>query len=242
MACTVKLLLETLNSTPSLKPRVWNEKVDAGFQCSNTLEDFSKAMAYMYEVMQPEVDEVYPNLFIGNLKGILNIGLLKELGISHVLNLAAVTEDGDDLGQPKVDPSQFEEIHYEEVVMNDFCSLEDGGIQLNKFKKCSDMVQKFFSGQDDAKVVVNCFAGLSRSSSTVLAYLILHKNLSAVEALKLVKTNRDILPNNYNLANLAKIHNEKYGFEVGNVFDVEKSAGDVQREKFHTFLRPIYKD
>lgn len=239
MACTVKLLLDTLASTPSEKPREKNEKVNAGFNASNSLEDFSNAMAYMYEVMRPEVDEVFPNLYIGNLKGILSIELLKKLSITHVLNLAAGTNN---LGQPNVDPSLFEDIHYEEVVMNDFCILEDGGVQFGKFKKCADMVNKFFSSRENANVVVNCFAGLSRSSSTVLSYLILHQNMSAVDALKAVKTKRDILPNSYNLANVAKIHNEKYHFEVDNVFDVEKSAGDIQREKFYSFLRPIYDD
>jgi atypical dual specificity phosphatase/dual specificity phosphatase 3 len=62
--------------------------------------------------------------------------------------------------------------------------------------------------QESAKVVVNCFAGLSRSSSCVLAYLVLYKDLAATEALKTVKLRRDILPNNSNLAHLARIHNE----------------------------------
>ena len=239
MACTVKLLLDTLASTPSWKPRQKNEKVDAGFNASNSLEDFSNAMVYMFEVMEPEVDQVFPNLFIGNLKGILSVELLKQLSITHVLNLSAATYK---LGIPDVDPLIFGDIQYEEVVMNDFCSLEDGGVQFRKLKKCADMVNKFFSSREDAKVVVNCFAGLSRSSSAVLSYLIMYKDIPAVDALMKVKTKRDILPNSYNLANVAKIHNEKFKFEVENVFDVEKSAGDIQREKFYDFLRPIYDD
>jgi protein-tyrosine phosphatase len=239
MACTVKLLLDTLASTPSVKPREKNEKVNAGFNSSNSLEDFTNAMAYMYEVMRPEVDEVFPNLFIGNLKGILSVDLLKKLSITHVLNLSGGTSH---LGQPNVDPGLFGNIYYDEVVMNDFCSLEDGGVQFRKLKKCADMVKKFFCSREDAKVVVNCFAGLSRSSSTVLSYLILHQNMSAVDAIKAVKSKRDILPNSYNLANVAKIHNEKYRYEVENVFDVEKTASDFQREKFYAFLRPVYND
>jgi hypothetical protein len=42
----------------------------------------------------------------------------------------------------------------------------------------------------------------------VLAYLVLYKDLAATEALKTVKLRRDILPNNSNLAHLARIHNE----------------------------------
>ncbi len=41
-----------------------------------------------------------------------------------------------------------------------------------------------------------------------MAYLILYKNMSAMEAVKMIKTERDILPNNSNLAHLATIHNE----------------------------------
>ena len=64
--------------------------------------------------------------------------------------------------------------------------------------------------QDSAKVVINCFAGLSRSSSGIITYLVLHKELSAMAALKIVKEIRDIYPNNSNLAHVARIHNEVF--------------------------------
>lgn len=72
--------------------------------------------------------------------------------------------------------------------------------------KTLNMYLNYLKGS--ARVVVNCFAGLSRSSSCVIAYLILYKDFTAMEALKTVKTVRDIFPNNSNLAHLSRIHNE----------------------------------
>jgi hypothetical protein len=41
-----------------------------------------------------------------------------------------------------------------------------------------------------------------------MAYLVLYHDMSAMDALKTVKRVRDILPNNSNLAHLARIHNQ----------------------------------
>lgn len=126
------------------------------------------------------------------------------------------------------------------MVMNDFQDVDDDGKQVRLFKEAAEKVNNFFSSNENAKVVVNCFAGLSRSSSSVLAYLVMYKNMSAMAALETVKLKRDILPNNSNLAHLARIHNEKYGHVVDQVFDVEKNDRDLQREKFIVFLREHY--
>ncbi|XP_020351201.1 dual specificity protein phosphatase 13 isoform X3 [Oncorhynchus kisutch] len=44
-------------------------------------------------------------------------------------------------------------------------------------------------------VLVHCAMGLSRSSSLVLAYLMIDKNLTLVDAIKAVAANRNICPN-----------------------------------------------
>jgi hypothetical protein len=57
----------------------------------------------------------------------------------------------------------------------------------------------------------------------VITYLIEHQNMTAEEALLMVKKNRDVWPSNPNLSFLAKISNAKHGFE-----DVEEEAtGDI---------------
>ena len=73
------------------------------------------------------------------------------------------------------------------------------------------------------KLLVNCFGGISRSSSSVITYLILNKGMTAQEALSIVKAKRDVWPSNPFLGFLSKISNEKHGFE--NV--VEKEYGEI---------------
>ena len=42
---------------------------------------------------------------------------------------------------------------------------------------------------------MHCAMGLSRSSTLVLAYLMIHENMTLVEAIKAVAENRNICPN-----------------------------------------------
>lgn len=62
-------------------------------------------------------------------------------------------------------------------------------------------------------MLVNCFAGLSRSTSCVLAYLVLKKNMDLREALKSVKAKRDVMPSAQQLFFLAKIYNDLHNLE-----------------------------
>ncbi|TRY59779.1 hypothetical protein DNTS_027183 [Danionella cerebrum] len=45
------------------------------------------------------------------------------------------------------------------------------------------------------KVLVHCAMGLSRSSSLVLAYLMIHEKMTLVEAIKAIAQHRNICPN-----------------------------------------------
>lgn len=64
--------------------------------------------------------------------------------------------------------------------------------------------KKFFTG----KVLVNCLMGMSRSSTCVLAYLMLRQNMTAVEALTEVRRHREVRPNDGFLRQLADLDNK----------------------------------
>jgi protein-tyrosine phosphatase len=59
--------------------------------------------------------------------------------------------------------------------------------------------------QGNTKLVVNCFAGMSRSSTAVITYLILKKGMTAVDALTMLKKSRDVWPSNAFLKFLAQV-------------------------------------
>ncbi len=86
--------------------------------------------------------------------------------------------------------------------------------------------------QPGAKVGVNCFGGFSRSTCSVVAYMVLKKNMQADEALRIliakvfkyqytcvvffkdsILLQRDVHPSAQNLAHLARLSNGKHGFE-----------------------------
>lgn len=49
--------------------------------------------------------------------------------------------------------------------------------------------------------------GVSRSATCVLAYLMIKKNMLATDAINLIRTNRDVHPNNGFLRQLAELDN-----------------------------------
>lgn len=63
--------------------------------------------------------------------------------------------------------------------------------------------------QKKRKVLVNCNAGVSRSSAIIIGYLILHKNMNFDEAYKFVKLKREcIRPNDGFIRQLKELQNK----------------------------------
>jgi protein-tyrosine phosphatase len=65
-----------------------------------------------------------------------------------------------------------------------------------------------FSRQNLGKVLVHCMVGMSRSATSVLAYLMISRKMSAAEAIRTVRMHRDIHPNEGFLQQLADLDNE----------------------------------
>jgi hypothetical protein len=73
------------------------------------------------------MDQVYPNLFIGDLMGAQNKYVLQKIGITHIINLAAAE------GFPNYFPYHF---RYMKVVVKD---NETESI-FSKFQKCNHFI------------------------------------------------------------------------------------------------------
>lgn len=76
--------------------------------------------------------------------------------------------------------------------------------QPNKLNMC----YTFSYLQKTGKVLVNCLMGMSRSSTCVLAYLMIRQNMTAIDALTVVRRHREIRPNDGFLKQLADLDNE----------------------------------
>ncbi|KAM4623610.1 dual specificity protein phosphatase 13A-like [Polymixia lowei] len=131
------------------------------------------------------VDEVWPNLFIGDMSVANDRYSLWKLGITHVLNAAhgrMHCQGSHDFYGRTVD--------YYGVPADDSPSFD-----LSRYFVPSAEYIKNALDVPDARIVVHCAVGVSRSASLVLAYLMIHHHHSLLEAINKIKEHRWIFPN-----------------------------------------------
>ncbi|XP_074532295.1 dual specificity protein phosphatase 13A-like isoform X1 [Halichoeres trimaculatus] len=141
------------------------------------------------------VDEVWPNLYIGNVAVAQNKKTLQKLGITHVLN-AAHSKQG----------SIGDQSFYGNTCIYYGIPAEDSDhFDLSQYiKPAADFIHKALKNKD-GKVLVHCIMGVSRSATLVLAYLMLHQRLPLRETLRRVIQKRAIYPNRNFLSLLLKL-------------------------------------
>ncbi|KAJ8014149.1 hypothetical protein DPEC_G00037250 [Dallia pectoralis] len=133
------------------------------------------------------LDEVWPNLYIGNIAIAQNRAALKKLGITHVLN-AAHSKQG----------SIGDQDYYRNTCVYWGIPAEDSShFDLGQyFKPAADFIKKALHTKD-GKVLVHCIMGVSRSATLVLAFLMQHCRLPLRAALQHVTQLRPIYPNRH---------------------------------------------
>uniref|UniRef100_A0A3Q3FSE4 Dual specificity protein phosphatase n=1 Tax=Labrus bergylta TaxID=56723 RepID=A0A3Q3FSE4_9LABR len=140
-------------------------------------------------------DEVWPNLYLGDMAVAQNRKTLQKLGITHVLNAAHSKQGsiGDQsfygntciyLGIPAEDSDHFDLSQY--------------------FKLAADFIHKALRSKD-GKVLVHCIMGVSRSATLVLVFLMLRQRLPLRDALRQIVQKRAIYPNRNFLSLLLKL-------------------------------------
>ena len=119
------------------------------------------------------------------------------LGVTHVLNTAEGKRSGTvDTCQAFYSPYN---IKYKGLRLAD---ASQTNISLH-FDDVADFIDEALAA--GGKVLVNCEMGMSRSSTCVLAYLMLRQRMTASEALKKVREVRAVRPNPGFLAQLAEL-------------------------------------
>ncbi|XP_008312119.1 dual specificity protein phosphatase 13-like [Cynoglossus semilaevis] len=137
-----------------------------------------------------QIDEVWPNIFIGNVAVAQNKATLQKLGITHVLNAAH---------------SKRGSVGNQSFYGNDFvyCGIPaDDSTHFDLdvyFKQAADFIHNALK-TPSGKVLVHCIMGMSRSSTLVLAYLMIHRHLTLKQALQKLVQKRAIYPNRNFLA------------------------------------------
>jgi dual specificity MAP kinase phosphatase len=158
----------------------------------------------------PPVSEIIPRLFIGNKISASDESLINKLDIKYILN---VTKDHPNYFQHRSD------LIYKQISVND-SSQEDIGMHFEDALKfigenqitllsilatigTSFKLTKLHLFLDEGRkkgkgVLVHCQAGISRSATVVIAFLMKHEKMTLNDAYKLVKEKRPVISPNLN--------------------------------------------
>lgn len=143
-----------------------------------TIDNFPD-FASMHSV---QFSNLYPNeiiagqLYLGSIDH-LNSDILRDLGVSQVVNCA----------NDEYVMQAAHELSKHGLTMHNLF-LDDANNQAIDLRSAALIVHRALSS--DLRVMINCRQGISRSATVTIAYLILHQNMSLLEALRLVKEKR----------------------------------------------------
>uniref|UniRef100_A0A3B1IM67 Dual specificity phosphatase 27 n=1 Tax=Astyanax mexicanus TaxID=7994 RepID=A0A3B1IM67_ASTMX len=164
------------------------------------------------------VDEVWPNIFIGEKSVAVNKARLKRLGITHILNAGHGTGvyTGNNFYQGL-------NITYMGIEVDDF---PDADISPH-FRTCAEFLDEALLTHR-GKVLVDSMMGVSRSAVLVAAYLMIFHNMSIMEALMEIRKKRAINPNEGFIKQLRQL-NETLMEERDEDDDVDKMIQEWQK-------------
>ena len=148
------------------------------------------------------VSEVHPRLLLANRVVASNAERLRELGVTHVVN-AAHPGAGTAMSLDCSGVAAMVGAAYLGLQLSDTSSQD----LRSSFSASGAWVADALE-QEGAVVLVNCWAGVSRSAALVIAYLMAHQGMALDQALLQVKTARNIKPNRGFLIQLVRFERE----------------------------------
>lgn len=138
----------------------------------------------------PDFPDFSPNsiidgLFLGPEKFAIKDNSLVRRGITHIVNVSATS--------PCQHPGKYEYLHLPLHDRDNFDIRE-------YLDPCADFIDKVL--KDGGKVYVHCYAGISRSSTIVIYYLMKYKKMRFTDAFDLVKKKRPVACPNFGFLNI----------------------------------------
>jgi len=126
--------------------------------------------------------QVLPHLYLGNMKDASDVTVLNRLGIGYVLNVTSKPPSYD------MQPG----IIYKQLI------ADDNGLQNLRqfFEEAFEFID--LAKSNSSGVLIHCQAGISRSPTIAVAYLMKFYPMAMSDAYKFVKTKRSIISPNLN--------------------------------------------
>ncbi|XP_033289939.1 dual specificity protein phosphatase 13 isoform X2 [Orcinus orca] len=172
-----------------------------------TLASLQRLLWVRRAAVLSHINEVWPNLFLGDAYAARDKNKLTQLGITHIVNVAA--------GKFQVDtganfyrgmPLEYYGIEADD---NPFFDLSVYFLPVARYIQSALIIPQ-------GRVLVHCAMGVSRSATVVLAFLMICENMTLVEAIQTVQAHRDICPNSGFLRQLQVLDN-RLGQETGRL-------------------------
>uniref|UniRef100_A0A673JWU3 protein-tyrosine-phosphatase n=1 Tax=Sinocyclocheilus rhinocerous TaxID=307959 RepID=A0A673JWU3_9TELE len=125
---------------------------------------------------------ILPHLYLGSQRDVLNKELMTQNGITYVLNASNTC--------PK--PDFISDRHFMRIPVNDsYCEK-----LLPWLEKTNEFIDK--AKVSNCRVIVHCLAGISRSATIAIAYIMKTMGLSSDDAYRFVKDRRPSISPNFN--------------------------------------------
>lgn len=131
---------------------------------------------YIDNVYKPDMNHIVDNIYLGNWADSTNWSELEKHGITHVLTLNKKRS------HTKNELKKMKSIGID----NKYICISD--VRHANIAQHFDTCVNFIKSSD--KVLVHCTAGVSRSVTIVIVYLMREKNMDADEALQFIRTKR----------------------------------------------------
>ncbi|XP_009939846.2 dual specificity protein phosphatase 13B [Opisthocomus hoazin] len=142
------------------------------------------------------VDEVWPNLYVGDLYVARDKAQLSRMGISHVVNAAA--------GRFRIDtgPKFYKDLPVDYYGVE---AEDNPNFDLSIYFYPVARYIRAALNSPRGKVLVHCAMGISRSATLVLAFLMICEDMPLADAIRTVRLHRGICPNSGFLEQLREL-------------------------------------
>jgi len=165
------------------------------------------------------MDKILDNLYLGNLQSAQDPELLQQNGITHILSLLSPRT-------PFHLPPPLDNVITRQLV--ELTDEAETNI-LVFITSCLDFLETTLSASSNNKVLVHCRAGISRSASVVIAFLMKHENISFDDALETVRNARPrVHPNRGFRSQLELL--ESISFDMSVLGEMDVSVANIYDE------------
>ncbi|OPJ84579.1 dual specificity protein phosphatase 13 [Patagioenas fasciata monilis] len=196
---TTRMAWDSLCSRDLLRPKIRSSSSQMpGSPCSTETPSLEELRRLLWTHRHPtgHVDEVWPNLYVGDLYVARDKAQLSRMGISHVVDAAA--------GRFHIDtgPKFYKDLSVDYYGVE---AEDNPNFDLSIYFYPVARYIRAALNSPRGKVLVHCAMGISRSATLVLAFLMICEDMSLTDAIQTVRSHRGVCPNSGFLQQLREL-------------------------------------